>query len=186
MKKRVRKKIMKKWIKSTVDSVHMDMEVIHRNTGINMCYQFIKNYLLFDSDRLPIARREMYNMVDLEVYIKTLTLHELGHSLDRDALLASLPKALEFFRMKRKSPIKDRKLNLELFKLDIDEHEMNYVFEETAWENAEKLNRLYNIVDWVDFEKVKFNSLLTYTACYNRDLLIYQRLAAEADKQIAV
>lgn len=185
MKKRIRKKLMKKWIKSTVDSVHIEMEVRHRSTGINMCYQFIKNYILFDSDRLPRARSEMYNKVDLEVYIKTLTLHELGHFLDRDALLASIPQTLEFFKKKRKSPLFERKLNVHLFQLDIDEHEMNYVFEETAWTNAEKLNRLYQIVNWSDFEKVKFNSLLTYTASYNRDLLIYQRLLAEANKQIA-
>ncbi|MBS4223504.1 integrase [Lederbergia citrea] len=185
MKKRVKKKQIKKLIQATINSVEMNIEVRHQRTGVNMCYEFIKNYLIFDSKRLPKARMEMYNAVGLEVYIKAITLHELGHFLDREALLSSIPRMIELIKIKRKAPFRERKLNIDLFKADIEIHEMNYVFEESAWTNAEKLNRLYHVIDWECFEKVKFDSLLSYTACYNRDLLIYQQLAAKTNNQIA-
>lgn len=185
MKKRLLKKMMKQWISTVMGMVNMEIEVRHQLTGINLCYEFIENRVLFDSRRIIDARKEMLSPVGLEAYVKTLALHELGHAMDREALLASLPRAIEMAHAKRITPYHERKSNLDLIRIDLEEHEMNYAFEETAWSNAEKLNRLYHVVGWEDFEQIKFDSLLSYTALYNRDLLIHHNLVAATSVQIA-
>ncbi|PWA04982.1 integrase [Pueribacillus theae] len=176
MNKRILKKKVKQIIQSTMNDVNISLKIQQEQSGVNMSYDFIKNIVYFDAERIQKARMEVNENVSLEAYVKAVTLHELGHFLDREALQASIPRAFEIFKFKNRFSFKERIKHSELFKIDIEAHELNYVFEETAWENAEKLNRLFGVVDWESFEIVKFHCMLSYAAQYNRDLLIYQRL----------
>lgn len=67
----------------------------------------------------------------------------------------------------------------------IEEHLMNIAFEETAWANAEIMNKKFAIVDWQSFEQVKAQGLATYHHLYERDLTLYNKLLAEQSEQIA-
>ncbi|WP_017729303.1 hypothetical protein [Halalkalibacterium ligniniphilum] len=185
MKKRALIKKVKKLIESTLIDVNIVIDVKHKRTRVNMVYDFIQGTLIFDAKRMVEARNEMMEKVSLEDYIKALTLHELGHHLDRYALIASLPRTYEIYELKQKIPYSERRKNLSLFKVDLEEHEMDYAFEESAWAYAKKLNRLYNLVNDNVFEKVKFNSMLSYLASYNQDLLIYQQLLLESETSLA-
>jgi hypothetical protein len=69
-----------------------------------------------------------------------------------------------------------------LFSLIIEEHEMNIAFEKTAWMNAEKLNGLYQIVEWDIFEMMKIASLETYNLFYEEDLRLYSKLKAAGNQ----
>ena len=62
---------------------------------------------------------------------------------------------------------------------------MNISFEETAWANAEMLNREFAIVDWANFEKMKNQGMETYLYLYTKDLQLYNKLLAEQTEQIA-
>lgn len=176
VKKRILKKKIKRMIKSTLDKVGISIKVIHNKTGVNMSYDFIKHIIYFDAERIQTARLEMTVPVSLEAYVKAVTLHELGHSIDRNALVASIPKAFKIYTAKRQYPLSERIHHPNLIKIDLEEHEMNYIFEETAWVHARKLNFAYKVLDSTAFDKVKFDCMLSYIAQYNRDLLIYQRL----------
>jgi hypothetical protein len=157
----------------------MDVQLKSQSSGVNMSYNFILNYVGFDINRLQRAKNEMQAHITLEKYIKALTLHELGHAVDREALMDSLPRTIEIFKMKKNHSIHQRYQDNTLLAMLIEEHEMNIVFEETAWVNAQKMNRIYQIVDWDSFEKVKTHSLSTYKELYEKDLENYNRLVVE-------
>ena len=72
-----------------------------------------------------------------------MTLHELGHAVDREALQASLPRTIEIFTMKKQHTLKEIYHQEQLLAMLIEEHEMNIQFEQTAWENAWMLNRTH-------------------------------------------
>jgi len=185
MKKRIMMKRIKQWIRSTADAVQMDTVMKRQQTGVNMTYDFIQDMVGYDLERLQKARREMKQPVSLETYVRTLTMHELGHAVDREALLASFDRTVEIFRMKKTYSAAEQRRNPDTFAMLIEEHEMNITFEETAWDNAEKMNRLYGIVDWNDFYNVKAHSLSTYKAYYEWDLHSYQRLVEAASVPVA-
>jgi hypothetical protein len=178
-----------KWIEqliqSTIRNVGIDIELKQQITGINMSYNFIFDYIGYDDIRIEEAIKEMRDPVSLQSYIKAFTLHELGHALDRNALLDSLTKTLEFYDMKKNYPIHERYSDPNLLAMLIEEHEMNIGFEETAWANAEKLNMEYGIVNWESFEKVKKQGMATYLNLYAEDLHLYNKLVAEHIEQIA-
>ncbi|WP_028782921.1 hypothetical protein [Thalassobacillus devorans] len=187
MNNRLQKKKIKEIVYRTLEKIDISLDIHIQTTQVNMIYDFIKNQLIIDVDRIREARNEMITPVPLEDYIKALVLHEVGHYLDRDALWASIPRALEIRKKKRETPYFERTKDLELFQVDIEEHEVEYTFEETAWNNAAVLNEKFNVVGRDSFEKVRFESLLSYTAVYNRDLLIYQALLKQkTGKQLAV
>ncbi|MDQ0999717.1 hypothetical protein QFZ28_000117 [Neobacillus niacini] len=172
-------------IQSTIRAVGIDMELKQNHTGVNMSYNFILNYIGYDVKRIEEAIKEMQAQVSLESYIKAFTLHELGHALDRKALLDSLTKTLEFYEMKKNHTIYEQYSDGNLLTMLIEEHKMNIAFEETAWANAEKLNMEYGIVDWESFEKVKNQGMATYLNLYAKDLQIYNKLVSEQTEQIA-
>jgi hypothetical protein len=180
-----RKNWIEQLIQSTIRAVGIDIELKQEHTGVNMSYNFILDYIGYDVKRIEEAIKEMQAQVSLESYIKAFTIHELGHALDRNALLDSLTKTLEFYDMKKNYTI------YELYSDDnhlaklIEEHEMNIGFEETAWANAEKLNMEYGIVDWASFEKVKNQGMATYLNLYAKDLQLYNKLVSEQTEQIA-
>ncbi|MBS4197737.1 integrase [Lederbergia citri] len=185
MRKRNINKRIKQWILSTTKAVHMNINLKTENTGVNMSYDFIHHFLGCDLSRVQKARNSMKKPISLETYIKALTMHELGHAMDREALLKSLPKTIEIFKMRRYHSESEYRNNGQLFQMIIEEHEMNIEFEETAWRNAEILNRIYGIVNWEDFYNVKEHSLATYRTLYTSDLLHYNNIVMEENRQTA-
>jgi hypothetical protein len=182
-------KSRKNWIEqlilSTIKAVGIDIELKQKHTGVNMSYNFILDYIGYDVKRIEDAIKEMQAQVSLKSYIKAFTLHELGHALDRKALMDSLTKTLEFYEMKKNYTIYEQYSDYNLLTMLIEEHEMNITFEETAWANAEKLNMEYGIVDWESFEKVKNQGMATYLNLYAKDIQIYNKLVSEQTEQIA-
>ena len=84
----------------------MTVKIKQDDSGINMSYNFIGDYVGFDAKRLVEARNELMLPTSLEIYVKTMTLHELGHAVDRQALQASLPRTIEIFTMKKQHALK--------------------------------------------------------------------------------
>ncbi|MBS4220706.1 integrase [Bacillus sp. FJAT-49711] len=185
MNKRNINKRIKQWILLTMRAVHMNVKLKLQGTGVNMSYDFIHHFLCCDMNRVQKARKSMIKSIPLETYIKTLTMHELGHAMDREALLKSLPITIEIYKMKRNHSPSEYRNNSKLFRMIVEEHEMNIEFEETAWRNAEALNRLYEIVDEIDFNIVKEHSLDTYKRRYEADLYHYNMMIIEENRQDA-
>src|SRR5699024_2847356 len=130
----------------------------------------------YDPDRIYEAKKELHTPISLEKYIQIFTLHELGHALDRDALLNSLDKTLEIFEMKKRHSLKEQYSNPSLLTNLIHEHKMNIQFEKTAWDHAERLNKQFKIVDNKIFDQVRNHSLSTYIELYEEDLRVYNQL----------
>lgn len=185
MKNKCNETYIQQLIKSTMQAVGMEVELKQDNSGINMSYNFIGHYVGFDVNRLVEASEEMQLPISLELYIKIITMHELGHAIDRDALLNTLSRTLEIFDKKNSHSLYELYNNVDLLAMLIEEHEMNIVFEETAWENAKTLNKKFQIVDEESFKAVKAHSLLTYTELYEEDLHLYEGLVASQSVQIA-
>lgn len=185
MKKLNREEKLEGLIHSTMEKVGMDLELRKVTTGVNMSYDFIKNYIGIDVTRVQTALKEMPLEVSLEVYIQSLTLHELGHAMDRKALLESLPRTIEFYVMKKANSLYEQYSQINLWAMRIEEHEMNIIFEETAWTNAEWLNKQFSLVDWKSFEQIKIHSLSTYHELYERDLKLYHKLLSLPIEQTA-
>ena len=64
-----------------------------------MSYNFIGKYIGSRFTRLISALEERYAL-SLDSYIKTLTIHEFGHPMDRAALLESLKRQLKSYELK--------------------------------------------------------------------------------------
>ena len=169
-------KYLFKVILSTMDAVGMDLELRQDHSGINMSYNFIGNYVSFDANRLKEAMNELHLPVSLDVYVKAITMHELGHAIDREALLASLSKTLEIFEMKDQYTLNEIYNDEQLLAVLIDEHNMNIAFEETAWNHAEKFNQTLHLVDESTFNMIREHSLATYKNLYQEDLHLYNEL----------
>lgn len=163
-------------ITSTIQAVGMENEVKPDESGINMTYNFISNCVGFDAYRLVEAWKEIEAAIPFEQYVKTLTMHELGHAMDRNALQQSLNRTLEIMEIKAMHSEMELYTNEHLLSIIIEEHEMNITFEETAWHNAKRLNEKANLVDEVTFELIKNQGLSTYHSLYEEDLAIYRRV----------
>ncbi|MDN4492038.1 integrase [Ureibacillus aquaedulcis] len=163
-------------ITSTIQAVGMENEVKQDESGINMTYNFISNCVGFDAFRLVEAWKEIEAAIPLEQYVRTLTMHELGHAIDREALQKSLDRTLEIMEIKDNNSDVELYTNEHLLSIIIEEHEMNITFEETAWRNAKLLNEKANLVDEVTFELIKNHSLTTYNSIYEEDLSIYRQV----------
>ena len=90
-------------IESTIHAVNMDVELKRESTGVNMMYDFIKDEVLVDISRVQKACKELPEPMPLETYLRILTIHELGHAMDRQALLDSLERTKEIIMMKRQA-----------------------------------------------------------------------------------
>lgn len=165
-------------IRGTIAAVGMEIDVMPRTTGVNMMYHFIEHCILVDSDRLLSAREEMKNVLSLKDYVQTLTLHELGHVLDREALLASLPGTREVIELKRTYGQQELYSSTHLLKKLVDENDQDYRFEETAWINAERLNSTYKLVSAKCMIQMKLHGLATYKQAFSKDRVIYDGLVA--------
>jgi len=173
----MKKKILK-LITETIKAVDLEMDVGVQQSGVNMSYDFIQNRVYVDLDRVVQARLEMLSPVHLREYIMTLTLHELGHALDRDALLDAMPRMIEIAKIKKEHQFINRREDLKLFAFDIEAHEMDISFEETAWDNARELNNQYGLLSLSVIEKVETHSMSSYFDFYEKDLTDYKRLIA--------
>ena len=95
-------------IESTIRAVNMDVELKQESTGVNMMYDFIKDEVLVDISRVQKACQELPEPMPLETYLRILTIHELGHAMDRQALLDSLERTKEIIMMKRQAAAEKR------------------------------------------------------------------------------
>lgn len=173
MKERMTESQIVAIIESTIRDVNMDVELKQESTGVNMMYDFIKDEVIVDIARVRKACQELPEPLPLETYLRVLTIHELGHAMDRKALLDSLDRTKEIILMKKQAAAEKRPTDLPFLTMVIEEHKADIAFEETAWANAEILNSFFEIVDGNCFEIVKAHSLSTYQAAYEEDLEIY-------------
>lgn len=173
-------------IESTIRAVHMDVELKQESTGVNMMYDFIKDEVIVDIARVQKACQELPEPMPLETYLRVLTIHELGHAMDRQALLDSLDRAKEIIVMKKQAAAEKRSTDLPFMTMVMEEHETDIAFEETAWVNAEILNSFFEIVDGDSFEKVKVHSLSTYRAAYEADLEIYKGFIRKQEELLSI
>lgn len=166
-------------------TVHIDLEIRPDHSGINMSYNFIGNYIGVDFQRLFKFWEEIQSSVSFETFIKILTIHELGHAIDRPALLESLERTIEIFRTKKSYGISEIYNDKELLAILLDEHEMNITFEENAWNNAESLNKAFQLIDPSSLELVKRHSLESYHRQYQKDLNSYEALMESLGEKTA-
>lgn len=166
-------------IADVIKTVKMDVPIRPMHDGINMSYNFIGKYIGYDEKRLHAAHAEMAAVYPFETYVQAITLHELGHAMDHEALEASLPKTMDIFTMKKSYPMSEIFQTPELLKVLIEEDEMNIVFEETAWNNASLMNVEYKLVDPLCFEAIRNSSLATYITLYDEDVRHYEKLLDE-------
>ncbi|MCE4042796.1 integrase [Lysinibacillus fusiformis] len=185
MTKQLKEKELYEIINSVVQAVGMTMTIKQDHSGVNMSYNFIGDYVGFDADRLIEAKNELQYPLSLEMYVKTMTLHELGHAVDREALQTSLPRTIEIFTMKKQHTLQEIYLHEHLLKMLLEEHDMNIQFEQTAWENAWALNRKHHFVCDEDFDYIKQHSLATYKKIYEQDLQAYHHLLNQPVPQLA-
>ncbi|WLV24989.1 integrase [Aciduricibacillus chroicocephali] len=178
MSKRIEKKRIRKLIENTIKTVQMKVPTGIQRTGVNMSYDYIEDRVYVDCERVTKAHSEMKAPVLLEEYIKTLTIHELGHAIDRDSLLSSMNRMIEIAKLKRKHAFIERREKLELFSVDIEAHEMDIEFEKTAWNNARLLNKKYHVVSEEVFDQIEAHSMSSYMNFYEKDLITYKRLVA--------
>lgn len=169
-------------VEQTMATLHFFVDIKEDDSGINMSYNFIHHYVGIDVERIQEAIHELTFPVSLDAYIQAFTMHELGHAMDREALLVALPKMIDVFEMKREHSLYEQYNTIDFLSMIIDEREMNLTFEETAWNNAAQMNEQHQLVDWDTFHQLKTHSLATYRKYYQRDLEIYQNLLAKVRK----
>lgn len=185
MLSRYTNKYIEKVIRSIMKTVRIDLELRQDHSGINMSYNFIGHYIGVDFERLVSSWEEIQALVSLELYIKILTIHELGHAMDRQDLLESLERTIEIFQTKKRYLVSEIHKNRELLAMLIDEHEMNIAFEQTAWINAEMLNEKFSLIDHSSFVLVKKHSLESYQKLYLEDLKLYETLLERLNEKTA-
>ena len=185
MLSRYTNKYIQEAISSVMKTVMIDLEIRPDRSGINMSYNFIGHYIGVDFGRLMSSWKEIQAPISLESYIKILTIHELGHAMDRPALLESLERTIEIFQTKKSYSISEIYTNRELFAMLIEEHEMNSTFEQTAWVNAERLNQRFSLISHSSFGLVKRHSLESYQIFYLEDLKLYEILLKSLNEKTA-
>lgn len=173
------------WIASIMETVEMKRDLIEQNNGVNMTYDFIKDFVGVDLERIQEAWKEIDSTIPFESYVRIMALHELGHAKDREALLDSLPRTFEIYKMKKRRPRAEQYSNADLLSMRIEEHEMNIAFEKTAWQHAEEMNLQYGIAEHADFVQIKAHSLSSYIQTYEKELKIYNELLAAEIVQTA-
>lgn len=176
---------IKGWIQSVLDLAGYRLDIIEHNKGINMSYNFIHDRIGVDIARIQKARKELSSPVSLKTYIEVMTLHELGHATDREALLDSLPWTIEAYNMKKAVPEDSHYSDVNLLKIILDEQLMNIEFEKTAWNHAETMNQRLRITNAETFEFIRQHSLASYEIPYLENLRLYERLLVDAAEMTA-
>lgn len=176
---------IKGWIYSIMDLTDNKLDLAEHSKGINMSYNFIHDRIGVDIARIQEARKELASPVSLKTYIEVMTLHELGHAADREALLESMPWTIEVYNLKKSAPEDSHYSDPELLKIILDEQLMNIEFEKTAWRHAETMNSLHQIADEKTFDFIREHSLASYEKPYQQNLQLYERLHANAVEMTA-
>lgn len=171
---------IKGWIYSIMDLTGNKLDLTEHSKGINMSYNFIHNHVGIDLARVQQAKDELPISVPLKIYIEVMTLHELGHAADREALLASLPWTLEVYNTKKAAPRDSLYTDPDFLKVVLDEQLMNIEFEITAWNHAEKMNSHHQIADAETFMSIRKHSLASYENPYQQNLHLYERMLADS------
>lgn len=91
---------IKEIIQYIMTTANIDLEIRPDESGINMSYNFIGHYIGVDFTRLISAWEEIEAPLSLDSYIKTLTIHELGHAVDRRHCLNHWSGQLKSFELK--------------------------------------------------------------------------------------
>jgi len=170
---------IEKIIHETMNHVGVIREVRLERNGINMTYHFIHDYVTYDPDRILEAVSEQERRVSMETYVAAITMHELGHALDRRALLAGLPLSREVYQLKKTTPPKVLERNPEYMAKIIAEEERNLRAEKTAWDNAAELNRKHGLISELDFAAIKRQSLSSYERRLAGKVKVYRMAAGE-------
>lgn len=178
MKETAKGNEIKGWIYSVMELLDFKLEVVENNRGINMSYNFIYHRLGIDFERVQLAKEELDLPVSLKTYIEVMTLHELGHAADREALLESLSWTIEVYNMKKAAPHDKHRTDPDLLNIIMDEQLMNLEFEKTAWNHAEAFNDQYQITDKKTFQSIRQHSLASYEKPYFQNLRLYEELLA--------
>lgn len=176
---------IKSWIQSILILAGYKVDVVEHNKGINMSYNFIYDRIGVDIARIQEARKELASPVSLKTYIEVMTLHELGHAADREALLESLPWTIEIYNIKKAATEDSHYSDANLLKIILDEQLMNIEFEKTAWNHAETMNQQHQITDKETFEFIRAHSLASYEIPYLENLQIYERQLADTAEMTA-
>lgn len=169
---------IKGWIYSIMELANYKLDLVEHSKGINMSYNFIHNHVGVDLARVQQARKELAFPVSLKTYVEVMSLHELGHAADREALLKSLPWTIEVHIMKKVAPQDSHTSDPDFLKIILDEQLMNIEFEKTAWKHAEAMNRRFQIADEKTFEFILQHSLASYEKAYLQNSELYERLLA--------
>ncbi len=154
-------------INFTMDKVNIYKKVINVSNNINMTYNYLTDEISFDSKRIE-QNLKRYSHISLQEYVTTFTLHELGHSLDRENLLQSYDQTVEWCHLSNTLSTNEKETNPLFLKLTYLEDKANLNFEHVAWINAIHLNNEYSLVDNYVLDELKFDSLLTYEKNYAR------------------
>lgn len=149
------------YITETMQEVQLPKKVESLSNNINMTYNYITDKISFDPSRIQYNLKK-YPLISLKDYVITFTLHELGHSLDRDNLLNSYEQTLEWFKLSKKLNKHEKARNLKYLKLCLLEDHANLAFEKEAWNNAIHLNNEFQLVPMDTLEHLKSDSLFTY------------------------
>ncbi|MFD1032293.1 integrase [Metaplanococcus flavidus] len=171
---------IKGWIYSILDLTDTKLDLVEHSKGINMSYNFIHNRIGVDISRIQEARKELASPVALKTYIEVMTLHELGHAADREALLESMPWTIEVYNLKKSVPKDSLYSDPNVLKVILDEQLMNIEFEKTAWRHAETMNNLHQVTDDKTFNFIHEHSQASYEEPYKKNLCLYERLLADS------
>lgn len=165
-------------IQYTMKTAGAEKELREVSDGINMSYNFVGKYVTFDRARLKVSHQELAPACPFEQFVQAITLHELGHAMDQEALDASLARTMEIFTMKKSYPMRKIFQTPELLSMLIEEDEMNIGFETTAWDHAALMNEAHQLVEPEYFEVIRKNSLKTYEDLHKEGLDAYERLTS--------
>lgn len=167
-----------KYIDTVARKVDLPKEIISLSNGVNMTYNYLTDEISFDARRIAHILNH-YPHISLKDYVTTFTLHELGHSLDRDNLLQSYDQTVKWYELSNRLTSEEKETNLPFLELSYLEAEADLHFEHVAWSHAIRLNEAFDLVSELVFDQLQNDSLLTYV-----DNFEYSKESFEANKKI--
>lgn len=151
------------YIDTSANKVNLSKEIISLSNGVNMTYNYLTDEISFDARRIAHILNH-YPHISLKDYVTTFTLHELGHSLDRDNLLQSYDQTVEWYKLSNSLTTEERETNLRFLELSYLEADLH--FEHVAWSHAIRLNETFHLVSEPILDQLQDDSLLTYEENY--------------------
>lgn len=165
------------YIDTIANKVNIPKEIISLSNGVNMTYNYLTDEISFDARRIAHILNH-YPHISLKDYVTTFTLHELGHSLDRDNLFQSYDQTVEWYELSNRLTPEEKETNLRFLELTYLEAEADLHFEHVAWSHAIRLNEIFHLVSEPVFDQLQDDSLSTYEENYE-----YSKELFEANKK---